>query len=88
MQNSITLSLLFGVKAELLVADPQEADLKECGELKICGASYCYDYVSNNYCKIPDSDAPKKAKAVVNVAKESEKISAKKKEEDYLKPFQ
>ena len=88
MQNLITLSLLLGVKAELLVADPQEADLKACGELKICGASYCYDYISNNYCKIPDSEAPKAAKPVVNIARESEKMDQKKKDEDYLKPFQ
>ena len=80
MQNIITLSLLLGVKAELLVADPQEADLKPCSDLKICGASYCYDYVSNNYCKIPDAvDVPKKAKAVVNIAKEAEKMADNKK---------
>ena len=47
--------------------------------MKICGASYCYDYVTNNYCKVPDAELPKKAKAVVNIAKEAEKLSDNKK---------
>ena len=88
MQSKIiTLSLLLGVNAELLVADPQEADLKPCSEQKICGASYCYDYLSNNYCKIAEKSA--KGKDVVNIARETEKksITNKNKEDQYLKPF-